>query len=216
MGRPSERRPTHCWNLKGHKGLVLWVLVSAGVLRLRISGWLLVLSVLLPRWSYGSVPGIIASQVQGITDSARAKVLTHLARGELVEAAQAYKLARGRKAPTVLNRFKAAFDVSKQVPGSCQAVAKTIHSTFTQFGGTPEYVKLTTAKNAAGWRADFIDFEMAKEQFKLVSETGFHVVVRMNGRAYDAFTGASGLPWQEYMNRLGARTTILPQVVSSP
>jgi hypothetical protein len=38
----------------------------------------------------------------------------------------------------------------------------------------------------------------------------------MKDRIYDAFTGAAGLPWQEYMSRLGAITPIADEVVSTP
>ncbi len=59
-------------------------------------------------------------------------------------------------------------------------------------------------------------FKMADGRDLRVTERGFHVVVRMKDRIYDAFTGAAGLPWQEYMNRLGAMTPILDEVVSAP
>jgi hypothetical protein len=144
------------------------MLESAEMLRPHIAGWLLVLCVA-PQWAHGSVPGITASQVQGITDSARAQVLAHLARGELAKAVQAYEVATGLKAPLWLTGFKAAFDASKQVPGACQDVARTLHAVFTRLGGKPEYVRLT-----------------------------------------------SGLSWQEYMSRLGARTPIMDEVVSAP
>ncbi|MDC0714629.1 hypothetical protein POL68_39640 [Stigmatella sp. ncwal1] len=109
------------------------------MLRPYVLGWFLVLCVLVPRWAHGSVPVITASQVQGITDSTRAKVLAHLAREEL-----------------------------------------------------------------------------ADERDLRVTELGLHVVVRMKDRIYDAFTGAGGLSWQEYMSRLGAMPPIMDDVVSAP
>lgn len=177
--------------------------------------WLLVLCMALPQWASGSVPALAAAQVQGITDSARAKVLMHLARGELAEAVQAYELATGIKAPVWLAGLKAAFDASKQVAGACQSVARSIHAAFTRLGGKPVYVKLTTVADETGRRAGFMSFKTVDGRELRVSETGFHVVVRMSDRAYDAFTGASGLPWHEYMNRLGARTAIAEEVVSA-
>ncbi len=171
---------------------------------------------LVPPWASGSVPALTASQVQGITDSARAKVLAHLARGELAQAVRAYEVATGLKAPLWLTGFKTAFDTSKQIPGACQGVAQTIHSTFTRLGGRPEYVRLMTVPDATGRRAGAMVFRMADGRDKSVPETGFHIAVRMKDSAYDAFTGAGGLPWQEYMSRLGARTPILDEVVGSP
>jgi hypothetical protein len=156
--------------------------------------------------------------VQGatITDSARAKVLAHLARGELAEAIRAYEIATGLKAPLWLTGFKAAFEASKQVPGACQSVARTIHTVFTQLGGKPEYVRLTTVADETEKRAGYMLFRMADGRDLRVTELGFQVVVRMKDRIYDAFTGAGGLSWQEYMSRLGARTPIMDEVVSAP
>lgn len=94
--------------------------------------------------AHASAPQVMVSRVQGITDSARAKVLAHLARGELAQSVQAYETATGLKAPLWLAAFKAAFDTSKQVAGACQSVAQTIHRGFTAMGGRPEYVKLST------------------------------------------------------------------------
>ncbi|MDC0714631.1 hypothetical protein POL68_39650 [Stigmatella sp. ncwal1] len=185
------------------------------MLRLHILGWFLVLCVVIPQWAHGSVPAITAAQVQGITDSARAKVLAHLGRGELVEALQAYEVATGLKAPLWLTGFKAAFDASKQVPGACQGVARSIHTVFTRLGGKPEYVKLT-AQVADKQAYVEIVFRLANGKDAHVSQAGLHGLVRMNDRAYDAYTGASGLPWAEYMSRLGARAPIIEKVVELP
>jgi hypothetical protein len=175
----------------------------------------LVLCVVVPQWAHGSPPGIIASQVQGITDSARAQVLVHLARGELAQAVQAYEVATGLKAPVWLTGFKAAFDASKQVPGACQGVAQSIHAVFTRLGGKPEYVELTA--RAANERAYVeIVFRLANGKDAHLSKAGLHVLVRMNGRAYDAYSGAAGLPWADYLSRLGAVTPIVEKVVESP
>jgi len=195
---------------------VRWVLASSGMLRRRALGWLLVLCVVVPQWANGSPLGIIASQVQGITDSARAQVLAHLARGEVATAVHAYEVATGLKAPLWLTGFKAAFDASKQVPGACQDVARTIHAVFTRLGGKPEYVRLATVADETGKRAGYMVFKMADGRDLRVTEQGFHVVVRMKDRIYDAFTGAGGLSWQEYMGRLGAMTPIMDEVVSAP
>jgi hypothetical protein len=154
--------------------------------------------------------------VQGITDTARAQVLAHLARGDVTKAIHAYEIATGLKAPLWLTGFKAAFDASKQVPGVCQEVARSIHTVFTRLGGKPEYVRLTTVADETGNRAGFMVFKMTDGRDLRVTELGVHVVVRMKDRIYDAFTGAGGLSWQEYMSRLGARTSIMDEVVSTP
>jgi len=192
------------------------VLVSSRVLPpLRISGWFLVLALTVPPWAHGSVPGLVASQVQGITDSARAKVLAHLSRGDLVEAVQAYEVATGLKAPLWLTGFKAAFDTGKQVPGACQEVARSIHAVFTRLGGAPEYVELTTRVSNQRVYADIV-FRLANGKDARVADAGLHVLVRMNDRAYDAYTGASGLPWADYLGRLGARAPLIERILESP
>jgi hypothetical protein len=178
-------------------------------------GWFLVLCLVGPQWAHGSVPALTAAQVQGITDSARGKVLAHLARGELAEAVQAYEVATGIKAPLWLTGIKAAFDTSKQVPGTCQSVARSIHAAFTQLGGRPEYVELTTQVSNKRVYIDIV-FRLETGKDARVADAGLHILVRMNGRAYDAYTGASGLPWAEYMNRIGAFTPIIEKVVESP
>jgi hypothetical protein len=185
------------------------------MLRPHILGWILVLCVVVPQWAHGSPPGNIASQVQGITDSARVQVLAHLARGELAKAVQAYEVATGLKAPLWLAGFKAAFDASKQVPGACQGVARSIHAVFTRLGGKPEYVELTTRVSNDRVYTEMV-FRLANGKDAHVSDAGLHVLVRLNGRAYDAYTGAAGLPWADYMSRLGAFTSIVEKVVESP
>ncbi|MDC0708610.1 hypothetical protein POL68_09035 [Stigmatella sp. ncwal1] len=171
------------------------------------------LYVVAPTLAQSSVPHIAVSQVTGITDSARAKVLSHLASGEWAKAIQAYEVATGLKAPLWLTGFKAIFSASNQLAGSCQGVARSIHSTFTQLGGRPEYVKLLTSDRE---RFPNMIFKLDNGKDANVSLNGFHVVVRMSGRAYDAYTGASGLPWAEYLGRLGSRAPILEQVAESP
>ena len=175
------------------------------------------LCVVAPQWAHGSPPGTLAAQVQSatITDSARAKVLAHLARGELTEAIHAYQVATGLKAPLWLTGFKAAFDASKQVPGACQGVARSIHAVFTWLGGKPEYVELTARVSNERVHTEMV-FRLANGKDAHVSNAGLHVLVRMNGRAYDAYTGAAGLPWAGYMSRLGAFTPIVEKVVESP
>jgi hypothetical protein len=69
-------------------------------------------------------------------------------------------------------------------------------------------VELTT-------EAEYIVFKMPAGRDMRLTETGYHVLVRMNDRAYDAYTGAAGMPWAEYMSRLGARMPLHQTVVDS-
>jgi len=62
---------------------------------------------------------------------------------------------------------------------------------------------------------EYILFKMPDGRDLNVSRNGYHVLVRMNGRAYDAYTGAAGMPWAEYVRRLGARSDIIQTVIEA-
>ena len=87
-------------------------------------------------------------------------------------------------------------------------MAQTIHTAFVRLGGKPEFVQLTP-------KAEYVVFEMPGGKDKMLTDASFHVVVRMNGRAYDAYTGAAGLPWREYLGRLGTSSPIIERVADS-
>jgi hypothetical protein len=61
----------------------------------------------------------------------------------------------------------------------------------------------------------YILFRLANGRDINLSRNGYHAVVRLNGRAYDAYTGAAGLPWEEYLRRLGARSELTQKVVAT-
>ncbi|AKI98856.1 Hypothetical protein AA314_00483 [Archangium gephyra] len=153
----------------------------------------------------------MAAQVMG-ADSLRAHTLSLLARGDVTGAIDYWAVTTGKAAPSWLFAFKTAFDASKQAAGACQGVARSIHTAFTQLGGKPELVKLTTRDREI---FGYILFKMPDGRDLNVSRTGYHVLVRMNGRAYDAYTGATGMPWAEYLSRLGARSEIIQKVIEA-
>lgn len=154
-----------------------------------------------------AIPRLVAGQVLAV-DSIRSQTLQLLARGQLSEAIDYWVLATGKDAPSWLLATKTAFDTSKQMAGACQGVARSLHTAFTQLGGKPEFVELTT-------EAEYIVFKMPGGRDMRLTETGYHVLVRMNGRAYDAYTGASGMPWAEYMNRVGSYLALKQTVVDT-
>ncbi|ATB34827.1 hypothetical protein CYFUS_000234 [Cystobacter fuscus] len=154
-----------------------------------------------------AIPRLVAGQVLAV-DSIRSQTLQLLARGQVSEAIDYWVLATGKDAPAWLLATKTAFETSKQVAGACQGVAKNIHTAFTQLGGKPEFVELTT-------KTHFIMFKMPGGRDMRLTETGYHVLVRMNGRAYDAYTGSAGMPWAEYMSRAGSRLEIKQTVVDT-
>ncbi|OJH36610.1 hypothetical protein [Cystobacter ferrugineus] len=157
------------------------------------------------------VAEVVATQVVA-ADSLRTHTFSLLARGQVTEAIDYWVLTTGKEAPAWLLAARASFDASKQVAGACQGVAQSLHTAFTQLGGKPEFVQLSTRS-----QKDFgyIMFKLVNGKDVNVSHTGYHVLVRMQGRAYDAYTGAAGMPWAEYMSRLGARTEITEKVVET-
>ncbi|ATB29918.1 hypothetical protein MEBOL_003373 [Melittangium boletus DSM 14713] len=157
------------------------------------------------------VPQVVTAQVLA-ADSLSNHTVALLARGQVTEAIEYWALTTGKDAPAWLLAIRTAFDASKQVAGACQGVAQTIHVAFTRLGGRPEFVELRTV---SARDFPYMLFKMPNGRESMMTETGYHVVVRMNGRAYDAYTGATGLPWAEYMSRLGARSDITQTVVES-
>ena len=150
---------------------------------------------------------MVAGQVLA-ADTARVEVLKRLTEGRVADAIEYWSLATCKDAPAWLVAARTAYDASKQVAGACQGVAQTIHTAFTHLGGKPEFIQLTTD-------ARYIVFKMQNGKDMRLSDTGYHVVVRMGGRAYDAYTGASGMPWAEFLSRLGARSDIAQKVTET-
>lgn len=163
--------------------------------------------------SYGATPvrETVAAQVMG-ADTLRGHTFSLIARGEVQGAIDYWVLTTGKDAPAWLFALKTAFDASKQVAGSCQGVARSIHTAFSQLGHKPELVVLTTRDQRVFY---YLVFKMPDGRDLNVSRTGYHVLVRMNGRAYDAYTGAVGMPWAEYLRRLGARSEIIQTVIET-
>ena len=153
----------------------------------------------------------VAAQVMGAS-SLKAHTLSLLARGDVTGAIDYWVLTTGKEAPAWLFAFKTAFGASKQVAGACQGVARSIHTAFTQLGGKPELVQLTTQDQR---RYHYMVLKMPDGRDLNVSQNGYHVLVRMNDRAYDAYTGAAGMPWAEYLSRLGARSDIIQTVIEA-
>ena len=152
----------------------------------------------------------VASTPPG-TDSEKAHILSLLIKGDIDQAITYWGVANiGRQAPAWLVALKTSYEVSRQAAGQCQAVARGIHTAFTQLGGKPQFVELRNADKTI----DYMVFRTAAGRDLNVTRTGYHVLVRLEGRAYDAFTGPSGLPWREYMSRLGSRSEIVEEVVA--
>jgi hypothetical protein len=153
----------------------------------------------------------VAARVMG-ADSLRTHTLGLLARGQVKEAIDYWVLTTGKEAPAWLLAFRTAFDASKQVAGACQGVAQSISTAFSRLGGKPELVELRALSEE---EYTYVVFKMANGRDMMLTNNGYHVLVRMNGRAYDAYTGAAGMPWAEYLSRLGSRWEITQKVVEA-
>lgn len=175
--------------------------------------WLLCCLMAFTGTAHGALPvrETVAAQVMG-ADSLRTHTFNLVARGEVTRAIDYWAVTTGKDAPAWLFALKTAFDASKQMAGPCQGVARSIHTAFTQLGGRPELVELTTQDRN---RFGYLVFKMLDGRDLNVSHTGYHVLVRMNGRAYDAYTGAAGMPWAEYLSRLGALSDITLKVIAA-
>ena len=166
-----------------------------------------------PQTARAGVPvaRVVAGQVLA-ADSLRTHTLELIARGQLQEAIDYWVLSTGEEAPKWLLAAKVAFDASKQVAGACQGVARTVYSAFAQLGGRPEFVELQTQTKKGIW---FINFQMPSGRNLMLSDNGYHLLVRMNGRAYDAYTGAAGMLWTDYLGRLSAASPVSALVVDA-
>ncbi|MET0405843.1 MAG: hypothetical protein ABW123_25710 [Cystobacter sp.] len=148
------------------------------------------------------------------TDSLRSHTFGLLARGQVAEAIDYWALTTGKEIPAWLVAFRTSFDTSKQIAGACQGVAQNIHTAFTRLGGKPEFVQLTTESSAEA-NLGYMMFKLANGGDVSLSHTGYHVLVRMQGRAYDAYTGAAGMPWTEYVGRVGTHAPLIEKVVET-
>ena len=155
----------------------------------------------------------VAAQVMG-ADTLRTHTFSLLTRGQVTEAIDYWVLTTGKEAPAWLVGLKTAFDASRQVAGACQGVARSIHTAFTRLGSKPELVELRT-RSQSNDTFSYIVFRMPSGRDMMLTDNGYHVLVRMDGRAYDAYTGAAGMPWAEYLSRLGARSEIIQKVVEA-
>lgn len=144
------------------------------------------------------------------THSYDAHIRNLLLSGKVAEALGYAKEHYGR-VPAWLRSYAAAFDAAKQAVGQCQDVAKAIHAGMTQMGQKPEYLGIQST-----WRYVLYQPPDGKEQ--TITRTGYHVVVKVGDRVFDAYTGPAGMKVTEYLSRLSTRPnhSISTSVVNSP
>jgi hypothetical protein len=149
--------------------------------------------------------------VLAITESTRTKLAACLARGDIAGAIAMYEAHTGRQAPDWLRNVQVAYGVANQIPGKCQEVARIIHTAFSNFGRSPEYIAFRSAQEAP-----HIVFELANGKTAPVSRNSYHVAVRIGDLIYDAYTGPLGMKLADYMAKLHAINGVKWEVVSQP
>jgi hypothetical protein len=146
-----------------------------------------------------------------LPDTVRTKIFAALASGDVDAAVAAYMAHKGlTDAPRWLQAFQAAFSVANRTVGPCRQVAGDIHAAFVQFGARAEYVAFR-ARNY-----HYMSFDLPGGTSPAITQSGYHVVVKVGDRLYDAFTGPAGLTMAEYMVRLHARYGYDWSVVAKP
>jgi hypothetical protein len=152
-------------------------------------------------------------------DSIRARLKACLAMGDLACVATQWSLLTGTdKVPKWLADFQHAFQAANQKAGKCTQVAQTVHQALQKLGERPEYLRITVT----GEGRKFLGFDEIVNGVLVkthqVATNGFHLVVRLNGRIIDAYTGRAGLPEEEYFRRLHPYLgmQLFTEVVESP
>jgi hypothetical protein len=141
-----------------------------------------------------------------LPDSIRLKVLTLLAEGDIAGAIALWQVHTGRTdIPKVLQDLQVAFQVTSRALNSCTQVARTIHAGFRHFGGSPEYVRISSTQG------QFLSWQNRA----IMSDNNFHMAVRHGGKIFDAFTGSGGMLEKDYLqNIIMAGEPIIRTVVS--
>ncbi len=157
-------------------------------------------------------PYAVANSISGaLPDSVRVKIFAALAAGDVDTAVAAYMAHKGlTDAPRWLQAFQSAFNVTNRTVGPCRQVAGDIHAAFIRFGTRAEYVAFK-ARNY-----NYMSFDLPDGTSPAITQSGYHVVVRVGDRLYDAFTGPAGLTMADYMARLHARYGYDWSVVAKP
>ncbi len=151
------------------------------------------------------------SSLLGIAESTRLKLLSYLAQGDIAGALAYYEIQTGHQAPAWLQNLQVAYSVTNQAAGQCQQVARTLHTAFTKLGQTPQYVGIRALQNK-----DYIAFDMANGKSPGITHNGYHVIVMVEDKVYDAFTGPLGMKLTDYLSRLHAEMGVSWKVVSAP
>jgi hypothetical protein len=128
------------------------------------------------------------------TNSYEANIRNLLLAGKVADALS-YAREHSGRVPAYLRQYAAAFDAANRAVGRCQEVARSIHGALSRLAGKPEYVAIRSK-----W--DHPVFRMMDGTDQTLSHTGYHVVVRVGDKAYDAYTGSMGMKLADYLSRV--------------
>ena len=132
-------------------------------------------------------------------NSIQFKLMAYLASGDIAGAIAMYETETGGPAPSWLTQLQGAYALTNQAAGSCQQVARVIHTAFLKLGQAPQYIAFKVKGDE-----EFMVFELMSGRNAPVSQNGYHVAVRLGDLIYDAYTGPLGMKLTDYLSRLHA------------
>jgi hypothetical protein len=93
--------------------------------------------------------------------------------------------------------------------GKCQDVARAIAEFFRKIGGQPVFIELRAKQY------NYMSLDLPDGTSPGITKSGYHIVVRLGDRIYDAFTGPGGMAASDYMSRLHARFGYTEKVLTT-
>jgi hypothetical protein len=108
-------------------------------------------------------------------------------------------IASAGSIPKWFDAFRQAFDTGMRQPGKCQEVARAVSQFFKNIGGNPVFVELQAKQY------NYMSLDLPDGTSPGITKNGYHVVVRLGDRIYDAFTGPAGMKAVEYLAKIQAR-----------
>ncbi|WP_095988110.1 hypothetical protein [Cystobacter fuscus] len=137
-------------------------------------------------------------------DSIRARLKACLLVGDMACVVDQYLVLQdiGRM-PGWLVAFQNAFAVTNRKAGECEKVARLVHQGLVKLGERPEFIRFSVSGPSP---VRVLGFDETAQGVVVkthqVSTMGVHVAIRLGNKIIDAYTGLSGLPFQDYVARL--------------
>ncbi|OJH36882.1 hypothetical protein [Cystobacter ferrugineus] len=137
-------------------------------------------------------------------DSIRARLKACLLAGDMACVVDQYLALQDiGRVPGWLVSFQNAFALTNRKAGECERVARTVHEGLVKLGERPEFIRFSVSGPS---RVRVLGFDETTQGVVVkthqVSTTGVHVTIRLGNKIIDAYTGLTGLPFQDYVARL--------------